>query len=131
MGIACFLLAALGAVVVPQCSEDGDSGEEVTSSFAKIDVLGAVTGITALVLINFAWNQGPVVGWTVPYTYILLIVGFLFLDLFMFVERTAACPLLILPSVFKGDVGWVLGCIAARWSASVSSFTTSFSSWKF
>ncbi|TQB69481.1 hypothetical protein MPDQ_001841 [Monascus purpureus] len=116
MGIACFLLAALGAVVVPQYSEDGDPGEEVTSSFARIDVLGAVTGIAALVLINFAWNQGPVVGWTVPYTYILLIVGFLSLGLFMFVERRAACPL-IPPSVFKGDVGWVLGCIAAGWSS--------------
>lgn len=117
MGIACFVFAVLGFVVIPQDERElEDARKKEVSTFVQLDGLGAITGVSGLVLINFAWNQACIVGWKVPYTYVLLIVGILFLVLFMFVERKAACPLLP-SSVFKGDVGWVLGCIAAGWSS--------------
>ena len=37
----------------------------------RFDYLGAATGVSGLVLINVAWNQGPTVGWPDPYVYIL------------------------------------------------------------
>jgi len=117
MGIACFVFAVFGFVVIPQDERElEDARKKEVSTFVQLDGLGAITGVSGLVLINFAWNQACIVGWKVPYTYVLLIVGILFLVLFMFVERKAACPLLP-SSVFKGDVGWVLGCIAAGWSS--------------
>lgn len=114
MGMVCVGFAVLGVLVIPNTpSPKFDDG---INSFTRLDVLGASTGISALVLINFSWNQGPVVGWNVPYTYVLLIVGFLFLALFIFIERSAPCPLLP-RSMFSGKLAWVLGCITAGWSS--------------
>jgi len=45
-----------------------------------------------------------------------LIVGFLFMGLFAFIESRAPFPLLPL-DIFTADVGFVLGCIAAGWSS--------------
>lgn len=114
MGMVCFGFAVLGVVVIPNTPRP--KFNDGISSFTRLDVLGACTGISALILINFAWNQAGVVGWTIPYTYVLLIVGFLFLGLFAFVEQRATCPLLP-RSVFTGETGWVLACISAGWSS--------------
>lgn len=114
MGMFCFLFAVLGLLAIPLTPTPRHTDN--LSAIARIDLFGAVTGISGLVLINFAWNQAPLVGWTDPYTYVLLIVGFLFLGLFAFVERNAACPLLP-RAVFSGELAWVLGCIAAGWSS--------------
>ncbi|KAL1983239.1 hypothetical protein VTN96DRAFT_337 [Rasamsonia emersonii] len=114
MGMFCFLFAVLGLLAIPRTPTPRHTDN--LSAIARIDLFGAVTGISGLVLINFAWNQAPLVGWTDPYTYVLLIVGFLFLALFAFVERNAACPLLP-RAVFSGELAWVLGCIAAGWSS--------------
>lgn len=114
MGIACISLAVLGAVVIP-CTPRPPFQDKIPWS-ARLDIAGACTGITALILINVAWNQGPLVGWKTPYTYVLLLIGFAFLAIFAFIEQKARDPLLP-RSVFTGDLGWVLGCIAAGWSS--------------
>lgn len=69
-----------------------------------------------LVLINFDWNQAALVGWPTPYTYVLLVVGFILLAFFGYIEPTVKCPLLP-RSIFTGDLAWVLDCIAAGWSS--------------
>ncbi|PYI01663.1 MFS general substrate transporter [Aspergillus sclerotiicarbonarius CBS 121057] len=114
MGIACFIFAGLGILIIPPTPHE--KPQDGVSLPARLDMIGAATGIAALVLINFAWNQGPVVGWNVPYTYALLIVGIILLAGFLIMERKAPCPLLP-RSVFKGEIAWVLGCIAAGWSS--------------
>ncbi|KAG7662003.1 uncharacterized protein J8A68_004503 [[Candida] subhashii] len=81
----------------------------------SFDFGGSILGVSGLVLINFAFNQGPNVGWKTPYVYVLLIVGFLCLPAFYFVEKRVTNPL-VPPEVLKGDTGFVLGCIAAGWS---------------
>ncbi|KAJ5679645.1 hypothetical protein N7462_007889 [Penicillium macrosclerotiorum] len=113
-GIACFIFAILGSMVIPYIPQERPRSD--LSTFARLDGFGALTSVSGLVLINFAWNQAAVVGWEVPYTYVLLIVGILIMILFLFIERSAAYPLLP-SSVFKGEAGWVLGCIAAGWSS--------------
>ncbi|KAI9933678.1 hypothetical protein ASPWEDRAFT_160185 [Aspergillus wentii DTO 134E9] len=114
MGIVCFVFAALGQLIIPNMPPPKFT--DGLNSIVRLDLLGAATGISALVLVNFAWNQAPLVGWQNPYTYVLLIVGFLLLAVFAIVERSAKCPLLP-RSVFSGDMAWVLGCIATGWSS--------------
>ncbi|EGV63327.1 hypothetical protein PSN45_004397 [Yamadazyma tenuis] len=80
------------------------------------DWVGSVTGVCGLILINFAFNQGPNVGWDKPYVYVLLIVGFLFVGAFFVVERKVKNPL-VPKEVMRGETGFVLGCIAAGWSS--------------
>ncbi|KAL2063269.1 hypothetical protein VTL71DRAFT_5074 [Oculimacula yallundae] len=123
LGIMCFVMGVAGYYVIPHMPvavAERESGDEYhengDSMWARIDGWGCLTGVSALVLINFAWNQGPVVGWPTPYVYSLLIVGFLCLALFAWVESRAPHPLLPMEALTK-DTAFVLGCIAAGWSS--------------
>ncbi|KAJ5976113.1 hypothetical protein N7481_009820 [Penicillium waksmanii] len=113
-GIACFIFAVLGYFSIPYVPQQKPC--EDLSIFERLDTYGAITGVSGLILINFAWNQASLVGWGVPYTYVMLIVGVLIMALFLFLESKAAYPLLP-RSVLVGEAGWVLGCIAAGWSS--------------
>lgn len=114
MGIVCFILAGMGFVVIPSSSRP--KTVNTFNIIERLDLLGAAVGISGLVLVNFALNQAPLVGWETPYTYAMLIVGLLLLGVFGFIERSATHPLLP-HSALKGDLAWVLGCIAAGWSS--------------
>ncbi|BFZ62113.1 Low affinity NH4+ transporter [Saitoella coloradoensis] len=107
--IFCVLLAVGSVWIIPHVPNDTDTTE-------TFDYAGAVTGVVGLVLVNFAWNQGPVVGWDVPYTYILLIVGILFLCVFVWVEKRAKHPLVPF-NALTSEVGYVLACMWAGWSS--------------
>lgn len=91
-------------------------GQSVKEKIWDIDPLGAVTGVLALVLFNFAWNQAPIVGWGKPYVYVLLIIGCLFFPLFFWIELRVAKRPLIPFDALSSDVIFVLGCIACGWS---------------
>ncbi|KAJ5929540.1 hypothetical protein N7454_006490 [Penicillium verhagenii] len=112
--IACVVFAVLGFLVIPPMLQEKPRPE--LSTFARLDGLGASLGVSGMILFNFAWNQAATVGWQVPYNYVLLIVGILIIGAFLYVESKAAYPLLP-RSVFKGETGWVLGCICAGWSS--------------
>lgn len=114
MGMVCAVLALAGWLIIPYAPRP--RFDDDIPFWERLDLLGAATGISGLVLINFAWNQAALVGWKNPYTYVLLIVGFICLGVFAVIERRAVCPLLP-RSVFTGDLAWVLGCIAAGWSS--------------
>ncbi|KAL8693270.1 MAG: hypothetical protein Q9218_001871 [Villophora microphyllina] len=110
MAIACLCVAVLARVVIPSCPTKGDR----SNLFQRLDVIGSIFGVGGLVLINVAWNQGSSIGWTTPYTYVLLIIGFLLLGIFAFIESRAAYPLI--PSkIFNRKVGFVLACVACGW----------------
>ncbi|KAJ5700827.1 hypothetical protein N7536_003840 [Penicillium majusculum] len=114
MGITCAILALVGWLVIPYSPQP--KFDDKLRLWQRLDLIGATVGISGLVLINFSWNQAALVGWKNPYTYVLLIVGFICIGAFALIERTAACPLLP-RSVFTGELAWVLGCIAAGWSS--------------
>jgi hypothetical protein len=81
------------------------------------DWAGCILGVSGLILFNFAWNQAAGVGWQVPYTYALLIVGLLVLAAFCYVElHHAKKPLLPIRSLSSGAI-LALGCIAAGWAS--------------
>lgn len=115
MGIVCLISAGIGMLAIPHMPPPKLTDDTV-SVWSRIDAAGSITGVVGLVLINFAWNQGPLVGWSTTYTYVILIIGFVFVSLFGFVESRAVYPLLPF-DVFTLDTGFVLGCMAAGWSS--------------
>lgn len=114
MGMICALLETAGWLIIPHTPRPKFNDE--MPFWKRLNILGAATGASGLVLINFAWNQAALVSWKNPYTYVLLIAGFICLGVFAVVERRAVCPLLP-RSIFTGDLAWLLGCIAAGWSS--------------
>ncbi|KAL4801775.1 major facilitator superfamily domain-containing protein [Aspergillus unguis] len=96
--------------------------------FVALDIPGAATGITGLVLVNVAWNQAPAVTWAEPYVIVLLILGALFLAAFFVIEFKYAKDPLIPFHAFSTDVSFVLACVATGWGCFG---TWIFYSWRF
>ena len=123
LGITAFLMVILSLLVIPRITEDDNEATLFAESHAtwktlwtRLDGTGTLTGVIGLVLINIAWNQAPIVGWTMPYVYVILIIGFVFMLGFFFIEYTAPHPLIPLRRIGR-DVGFVLGCVALGWSS--------------
>jgi len=113
LGMVCVLLAGLAFLLVPQ--EVGAASHPE----APLDVLGASVGVTALVLIVYAFNEGPIVGWDRPYVYLLLLAGLLALAAFVWLEGRLDPDAAIMPL----DIWWqpgfagVLLCLALGWGS--------------
>lgn len=110
LAIVCVVMIFAALIVIPK-------DETHPVSLSEFDFLGCITGVTGLILFNFAWNQAAVVGWATVYTYVLLIVGILFLAAFVIVEtRYSKNPLVPLNGL-KGEAALALGVIAAGWGS--------------
>ncbi|KAI0603530.1 major facilitator superfamily domain-containing protein [Biscogniauxia sp. FL1348] len=81
---------------------------------AELDALGAVTGVTGLVLISVAWNQGAVDGWRSAYVCALLVLGLALCAGFAYVEGRARKPLIPLQAINSG-VAFVLAAVFCGW----------------
>jgi MFS family permease len=122
MSMICVACTVLAIVIIPatppptlgDLDEAGKGGR--SSLWEQVDVLGSLTGLAALVLFNFAWNQGPVAGWK-PYTYIILIISVLVFAMFVFVEKRVSAHPLIPFGVLEGGSFFTLACISAGWSS--------------
>ena len=110
-------IAALGSIVIPNPPRKILKPKwSLREHLTELDLLGGLCGVTALVLINFAWNQAGVVGWSKAYVYVCLILGFLFIPVFFFIEvRVSSSPLIPFKAL-TSDVAFVLGCVACGWS---------------
>ncbi|RDW84034.1 MDR family MFS transporter [Aspergillus mulundensis] len=111
MCIVSVVCAGIGYVVIAPIRH----AHSTENLFTALDVPGAFTGITGLVLVNIAWNQAPAVSWAEPYVIVLLIVGALFLAAFFVIEFKFAKHPLIPFHAFSTDVSFVLGCVATGW----------------
>lgn len=67
----------------------------------SIDWIGGYLGVAGLVVFNFVWNQAPVVGWSTPYIYILLMAAIGHLISFGFWEAKIAKKPLLPAGVWK------------------------------
>ena len=114
LAMFCVAIGAASLFIVPASKEiPCDSSKSLLST---LDIAGTIAGVCGLVLFNVAWNQGPVVGWNVPYNYVFLILGVLIAGLFVFIESRASSPLLPFPSLNR-RVLLVFACIALGWSS--------------
>lgn len=112
-GIILFAYTTTSFLILPS-DERGVAAEGSKPTF---DFAGTITGVTGLVLFNFAWNQAGVVGWTVPYTYILLIVGILFFGAFLYIERNFARHPLVPIKNLSSEALYALSIIACGWAS--------------
>ncbi|KAL3439992.1 major facilitator superfamily-domain-containing protein [Aspergillus insuetus] len=121
LSVVCAAIAHL--VIVPIRHQKPADG-----IYTSLDIPGAFTGITGLVLVNIAWNQAPTVSWAEPYVIVLLILGTLFLAAFFVIEFRFAKHPLIPFHAFSADVSFVLACVATGWGCFG---TWIFYSWRF
>ncbi|OKL63884.1 hypothetical protein UA08_00982 [Talaromyces atroroseus] len=116
LGVA--FLFVLAIVAIPDMPVEGEQKyrRTIRETLDRLDLLGGASGVTALVLFNFAWNQSLVTTWDEPYVYVCLILSFLFLVAFFYIElRLAHYPILPV-AVLTSDIAFVFGCTAAGWS---------------
>lgn len=111
MGLVCLACAALTPLVVPR-----DETSAGGWTWSQLDVTGTIVGVTALVLFNFAWNQGPVVGWSAPYVPVCLGLGVALFVAFAFVEGRAAHPLIPLKQLNR-EIALVMATVACGWGS--------------
>ncbi|CAF9922500.1 MAG: hypothetical protein ALECFALPRED_002104 [Alectoria fallacina] len=114
--IALACIAVVGSYVIPDPPKKLAKAMTWREMIAELDLLGGLTGVTALILINFAWNQSGVVTWAKAYVYVCLILGFLFAAAFFFIELRVATSPLIPFDALSTDVAFVLACVACGWS---------------
>jgi MFS family permease len=86
-------------------------------SIPKFDFLGCATGVTGLLLINFALNQAPLVGWGTSYVYFLLIIGIIMTVAFFCIELFLAKSPLLPMRGLQPQALLTLSCIAAGWAS--------------
>lgn len=82
---------------------------------AETDIVAGIIGVTGLILVNVAWNQAPIAGWTTPYVYVLLVIGFLVLGAFFYIELYRSKHPLLPLQALNSNVGFVLACMAFGW----------------
>ncbi|KAI0127744.1 major facilitator superfamily domain-containing protein [Xylariales sp. AK1849] len=108
----------LGYYVIPPCPSTHKDNRPTTlgAVISRLDLPGAVSGITGLILFNFAWNQAPLVGWPSPYVYVTLILGVIFIAAFFVIEiHYTQAPLLPFDAL-STDVCFVLGAVSCGWA---------------
>ncbi|KAK9464217.1 uncharacterized protein V1516DRAFT_113622 [Lipomyces oligophaga] len=111
------LIFVLAIVVVPIELDKHAITNFHFEDIKRLDPFGSVAGVLGLVLFNIAWNQGPVVGWTTPYTYVLLILGVLFFISFGIIEfKYTDYPILPMEYITT-DTLFVAGCISLGWAS--------------
>jgi MFS family permease len=113
LSIVCIIVMILAFMILPDESIPSD----MKGPRPKFDHLGSITGVSGLVLINFALNQAPLVTWAEPYIGALLGVGCLLIIAFILVELYATdYPLIPIRGLSK-DAVFALTCIVAGWAS--------------
>jgi MFS family permease len=118
LALVLLVVAAVAAYAIPDLEHKSDLVQQgLRGKLLSLDLPGAMLGIAALVLINFAWNQAPIAGWAEAYVIVSLVLGFLLAAAFFIIEIKFASKPLIPFHALSGDVPFVLGCISCGWGA--------------
>jgi MFS family permease len=116
LAITCAVVTVLSFYFIPADSHlhHTDSGNKW---WKKYDLPGAVTGVGGLVMINFAFNQGPIVGWQEAYVSFILILGLISFSIFIYIElHIASHPLIPIKGLHR-EAAFTLACIACGWGS--------------
>lgn len=114
LAIVCLIVMGLTFIILP---DENVTTAQLTGERPSFDYLGTFTGVSGLVLINFALNQAPLVTWANPYIGTILGVGILFMFAFILVELYVTdFPLIPIRGLQK-DAIFALTCIVAGWAS--------------
>jgi MFS family permease len=114
LSIMCVIVMILAYIILPN---EGVVTSELKGPRPKFDYLGSITGVSGLILINFALNQAPLVTWVEPYIGTLFAVGCLLMVAFILVELYATDHPLIPIRGLSKDAVFALTCIVAGWAS--------------
>jgi hypothetical protein len=96
---------------IPKLPVQAKQYRTVRERIDDLDIPGMITGVLALVLVNFSWNQATVITWIEPYVYLCLILGILFGIAFFWAKHP------ILPiATFNADIAFVFACTGLGWA---------------
>ncbi|KAI1458794.1 MFS general substrate transporter [Annulohypoxylon moriforme] len=109
-------IVGVGYFTIPKTSQKNETPGNISAVITELDIPGAITGVSALVLISFAWNQAPLTGWQEPYLWVALILGALLATLFVLIEKYYAPKPLIPFYALSSDVSLILIAGACGWS---------------
>jgi MFS family permease len=109
-GIAALMLGSLSILIIPAAFS---TTPEPRPHF---DWAGSIVIVAGLVLVNVAFNNAPLYGWTTPHVYFVLIIGLMCLGAFIWIERRAVNPLLPLRAMNR-TVGYVLALVGVGWGS--------------
>jgi hypothetical protein len=113
MGMVLFVYTATSFLILPPDEHD----PAMAASKPTFDFVGTITGVSGLVLFNFAWNEAGVISWNVPYTYILMIVGILLLAAFVYIEKHVTRHPLVPINMLSKEAVFALSIIACGWAS--------------
>lgn len=113
MSFACVILGCISLYAIPHSFKHHDY--TFKEAMAKFDTFGSIVGVCGLILFNFVWNQGPVVGWGLAYIIVLLIASIALLAGFFYIETNVAKYPLLPRAIFNFRIGLVLLCISLGW----------------
>lgn len=118
LSITAVLVSILSSLIVPADSKTPPSSKNQGMKWwVKFDLFGTLTGVSGLVLINFAFNEAPIVGWDQSYIPFILVIGLISLAIFIYIElRVATFPLIPIKGLNR-DAAFTLGCIACGWAS--------------
>ncbi|KAI0139113.1 major facilitator superfamily MFS-1 [Hypoxylon sp. NC0597] len=114
--VTLLVVAGAGYFTIPKSAEKNEVPSNLRSAMSELDIPGAMTGVSALILISFAWNQAPLVGWQEPYIWIALVAGILLALLFVMIEAYYAPKPLIPFYALSSDISSILVTGACGWS---------------
>jgi MFS family permease len=109
-GAAAFGLAAFALLAIPRALSDRPTVRP------QFDAAGSLLVVAGLVLVNVAFNNGPLYGWGTPHVYFIVLMGLMCLGGFIWVERRAVNPLLPVHAL-NSTVGFVLTLVGLGWGA--------------
>lgn len=117
LGITLAILTVVTYFVVPSPHPGKTAGKWTFRKLVvELDLLGGVTGVSALILFNFAWNQAPIAGWDTAEVIVTLLLGVGLFMVFVWIEYHYATHPLLPIDAFNSDVVFVLGAVACGWS---------------
>ena len=75
IAVVAMLLTSAFVFAIPAAAPSTQLAGEPPSLFQRLDGFGTITGVAGLILVNFACNQAPIVGWPTVYISVLLLLG--------------------------------------------------------
>ena len=114
-GVAAWALSAFALLVIPkQLAHDAQFAGRAQKP--GMDWTGSILGVSGLVLVNVAWNNGPLYGWGTPHVYFTLILGIFSLVAFVWVEARAISPILPV-SAMSSTVTYTMALVGIGWGS--------------
>ncbi|KAL6940696.1 hypothetical protein ACO0QE_004609 [Hanseniaspora vineae] len=109
--ILCFVILILNHIYCP-------NGIPKNTKNIKMDWIGALLAVVGLILFNFAWNQGAIVGFQTGYVIALLVISCIAIVLFFVYEKDYAKYPIVPKSVFmNANVVSILATLLFGWGS--------------